>query len=181
MWSNVRKVRPSNRGCHKWRSGQFFGGAKDILPKFPQICLKNFYATNFLLTNFLHLLVHLYFPLPSCHTLENIAFGTWNLVLNNPTEKVRWAVQEQYQKQARSVLLNICLTVLTFDIPFTFQLLLSARNLIPSWGRSKAASFSENIYVMYVACWQGCSGAGTRGNAVPTNFHVLLSNELEAV
>ena len=28
-----------------------FGGAKDILPEFSQICLKNFYATNFLPTN----------------------------------------------------------------------------------------------------------------------------------
>jgi len=27
------------------------------------------------------------FPLPCCHRLDNRKFGTWNLVLNNPTEK----------------------------------------------------------------------------------------------
>jgi len=31
----------------------------------------------------------LYFLLPCCHSLENGKFGTWNLVLNNPTEKGR--------------------------------------------------------------------------------------------
>jgi len=44
-----------------WRnrrgSRQFFEGAKDILPKFPQIA-RNFHLTNFLHTDFLQLLMH---------------------------------------------------------------------------------------------------------------------------
>jgi len=51
-----------------------------------------------------------------------------------------------------AVRLSICLTALTFGVPFTFQLLLSVRNLTYSWGRRKAASFSENINVIYVVC-----------------------------
>jgi len=35
------------------RKRQFFGCEKDIFTKFPQICPKNFHATNFLPTKFL--------------------------------------------------------------------------------------------------------------------------------
>ena len=47
-----------------------------------------------------------------------------------------------------------------WGFPFTFQLLLSARNLRPSWGRSNAASFSEDIYVIF----SGITRVLSRGN-----------------
>jgi len=36
---------------HRRSSWQIFGGAKDILPEFPQTCPKNFCAANFPSTN----------------------------------------------------------------------------------------------------------------------------------
>ena len=57
-------------------------------------------------------------------------------------------MQEHCQKQADSVLFSICPTVLKLGVPFTFQLLLSTRNLTPNWGRPKAASFSKDTYGM---------------------------------
>ena len=56
-------------------------------------------------------------------------------------------MQEHCQSPADSVLLSICLSL--YDVPFTPQLLQSARNNTPSWGTPKAASFYEDIRGMY--------------------------------
>jgi len=92
----------------------------------------------------------LYFLLPSYLKLEHRKFGAWNLSLNNPTDKNSLAVQEDCQQPAGSVFLSICLTLMLSGVSFTFQLSLSAMNIRPSWGRPKAASFSDDMYV--VAC-----------------------------
>ena len=47
-------------GKNRCRSKQFFGGAKDILPGFCQICPENFFVQTFP-RNFLQLLVHYIF------------------------------------------------------------------------------------------------------------------------
>jgi len=46
--------------------------------------------------------------------------------------------------------LSIWLTVLRFRVALKIQLLLSARNLTPRWGKSKAVSFSEDTYMWYM-------------------------------
>jgi len=65
----------------------------------------------------------------------NRKFSTWNGILNNPTEKrLHYVVQVHRQKPWLLTTLSISFIGLRFGFPFTFQLLLSARNLTPSWG-----------------------------------------------
>ena len=56
-------------------------------------------------------------------------------------------MQEHCQSPADSLLLSICLSL--YGVPFTSQLLQSAKNITPSWGTPKAASFYKDIRSMY--------------------------------
>jgi len=75
-----------------------------------------------------------YFPLPCCHRLESRAFGTWNLVLYNPTEKSTLGCARTLSEATWISTLSICFTYLRFGVPFAFQLLLSASKITPSRG-----------------------------------------------
>ena len=66
------------------RAVNFLGGAKEILPKFLQICLNNFYSTKVLRKTFLLLLVHcviLYHA--TIDLIEHLVFEIWFLKLPN--------------------------------------------------------------------------------------------------
>ena len=97
------------------------------------------------------LLVH-YISSAGCHRLENRKSGTWNLRLKTQLKKVRYAVREHFQKSASSVLLSICVTIFRFAFHSHSSCCCQQETShLPSWGRPKAASFSEDIYVLYVA------------------------------
>ena len=60
------------------------GGAKEILPKFLQICLNNFYSTKVLRKTFLLLLVHCVFLYhATIDLIEHLVFEIWFLKLPN--------------------------------------------------------------------------------------------------
>jgi len=63
------------------------GNCLDILPDFLQICLKNVYATNFLVEMFFSCWYVLFSSIPCFHKSEKRKFLIWHLFLANPTEK----------------------------------------------------------------------------------------------
>jgi len=96
-------------------------------------------------------LVHYIFlyKLPTDLKLENLVFKI--RFLNTQTEKkYAKAVQKHCQKLAYSILLSILHTVLRFGVPFTFQLLLSSRNLTPSLGIDLKLLPLMNIYMQHM-------------------------------
>jgi len=93
----------------------------------------------------------LYFSLPCCHRFENRIFGTWNWVLNHPTEKKYDRLCKNIVRSQRAQY-SWAPTSQFWGFPFTFQLLLSARNIRPSWGKPKATSFSADICDVYMVC-----------------------------
>ena len=91
------------------------------------------------------------FPLSCCCRFENWKFGTWNLFLN-PTEKSTLGCVRTFSAASWLRIVSICLTVMRFGVTFTVQLLLSAKSPTPNWDRPEAASFSEDMHAIYVAC-----------------------------
>jgi len=80
----------------------------------------------------------LYFSLPSCHRLENRKCGTRTL------SEASWLSTLEHQLHSSDVWPSI-----------HFAAVAVSKNLTPSWGRPKAASFSEDIcditwHVLYV-------------------------------
>ena len=124
---------------HRCRSRQFLEvqSRPTFCPNFPKFARKTPMRQTLPLFS-IHIFVlvgTLYFPLPYWHRLENRKCCVWNLVLYNPTEKCARLCKNIIRSQlAQLDTLSICLTVLRFGGPFTFQLLLSTRNLTPSWG-----------------------------------------------
>ena len=84
--------------------------------------------------NFAVAVVTFYFLLPYCHSLRNRKFDTWNLVLIKQLKKSTLGCARTWSEASWLSTLSICLTVLRLDVPLTFKLLLSARNLTPNWG-----------------------------------------------
>jgi len=117
-----------------WCRRHSFGVAKDILSKFPRktFCDKlSPYKCSVAV-------VSSYFPIPSCHRLENRKFGTCNVLLNNLTEKSTLGCARILSEDSWLSTLEHLPHSSEVCRSFTFQLLLSARNLTPSWGRPKA-------------------------------------------
>jgi len=103
-----------------WGCKRFFGRISPNLPE-------SFCATNVLPTIFLLLLVHSLFL---CHVAIDLKIE--NLVLNNPTEKNYNKLRKKIVRSEQAQHFEYLLIVLRIEVPFTFQLLLSARNLTPS-------------------------------------------------
>jgi len=128
------------------------GVERIFCPHFPKFAWKTFMRQAFSLQLRCSCCGTLYFPLLCWHWIENRIFGTWNFVLNSPTEKEGYArlckniVRSQMAQYAGTSAWQI------WGFQLTFQLVLSARNLTPSRGRPKAVSLSEDIYAIYVAC-----------------------------
>ena len=123
------------------KSRQFFGVQSIFCPNFPSFARKLLCDKCYPYK--LTVAVDILFSL-SCHRLKNIKFPSWSLVLN-PIEKstlrtlskTSWLSTLEHLPRRSEIWRS-----------FTFQLLLGTRNLTPSWGRPKAASFSEHIYVI---------------------------------
>ena len=136
--------------AHRCRSKQLFGGAKDILPKFPYIFTKSFYATN-IFPPFHCGWWYIIFSSTIFHRLENRKFRNllWFSIiqLKRSTLGCARTLPEACWLSRRRNLPH------TSEVwPFIYHLLVSARNLIPSEVQLKLFPFSENIYVIYASC-----------------------------
>ena len=104
-------------------------------------------------TDFALAVVALYYP-PCCHRLENRKFGTWNLALNDPTEKIAYArlFKNICQKPAGSVSLSTYLTVLKFGFHSHSSCCQQGTSQLAEVGLKLLPSLNTNIYMMCLAC-----------------------------
>jgi len=134
---------------HRCKSRQFFWGANDILPEFPQISWKKLYTASCLSAHFLQLLVHhIFLHKVAIYWKQKIWYRTWNLVLTQ-LKKVRYFVQEHCQKPAGSVFLSICLTLISFEVFHSHSSCYQqgASDLTASFSRSQALRFGGEKYI----------------------------------
>jgi len=139
-------------------ANNFLGVKRVFCPNFPIFARKTFKWQNFPLQIFCSYWYIIYSSTPSRHRLrktENLILEIWFCVTQLKQSTLGCAVCKDivnYQLALYFEQPPHRLTLLRFGVAFTIQLLLSAINLRPSWGRPKAASFSEDIYVICVAC-----------------------------
>jgi len=152
QWLSTLRLRHKMPGSmHRCRSKQYFGGAKDSLPEILPISPMHLWDKHYPVGTLFSST-----KLPETCTV-NRRFGTWNLVLDNPTETKRSAVQEHCQKAAVSVFLSICLTVSRFSIlhssccrqQWTPDLAEVGLKLLPSLKTLKWYMWHGSLYLYY--------------------------------
>jgi len=127
---------------HKCRNRHFLRGAEDILHKFsPNLtgkCLcdkRSPYKFSVAVHHIFHYHVAIDLKIENFVSCNLVRYRLCKNIVRKQLAQYSWASGSQF-----------------WGFPFTLQLLLSERNLRPSWGGPEAAYFSEDVYLIEVAC-----------------------------